>query len=160
MEAGAQIGDVYVKKSTSKGKAYRDGLFSDYFNDRTRLRSLVNALFDANIERDKEIVINTLVGVFFNNTKNDISCIAKDRFLVIVEQQSMPNENMPIRMLVYAAELITRIVAPYRKELYKGGKIVLPAPQFVMFYNGNTMEPERQILRLSDVLVEKEFAGA
>lgn len=105
---------------------YRDGLFRSYFSDKVRLLSLCNMLTGVECDNPDEIVINTLDGTFFEELKNDISCIYRDRFLVIIEHQSTFNENMPLRILFYAANFSSSmskpgnlIFIPARKLLYR-----------------------------------------
>ena len=42
------------------------------------------------------------------------------------------------------------------KELYGPKLIELPAPRFVVFYNGTKKQPERKTLRLSDAYMKKQ----
>ena len=56
------------------------------------------------------------------------------RFVVLVEHQSTINENMPLRFLIYIARLYEKIIDAdniYRRKLIK-----IPAPEFVVLYNG------------------------
>ena len=64
---------------------YRDGLFRDYFSDKNRLLDLCNALLGETGNNPEEIKITTLEGVFFGNLKNDLSCIYRNNFLVLIE---------------------------------------------------------------------------
>ncbi|HIY55870.1 MAG TPA: hypothetical protein H9971_06830, partial [Candidatus Dorea merdavium] len=41
-------------------------------------------------------------------------------------------------------------------NLYGTKRVVLPAPRFVVFYNGEADQPDRQILKLSDLYTVKE----
>ena len=98
---------------------YRDGLFRDYFNDKVRLLSLCNALLGTDGKNPDEIIINTLEGVFFDELKNDISCLYRDRLLVIIEHQTSINENMPLRMLFYVTELFRQHIEPFKELLHR-----------------------------------------
>ena len=129
---------------------YRDGLFRDYFNDKVRLLSLCNALIGEDGKNPDEIIINTLDGVFFDELKNDISCLYRGRFLVIIEHQSTINENMPLRMLFYATELLRQHVEPFRELLYRPKVLRLPRPEFFVLYNGKKKEFEFREMKLSD----------
>ena len=130
-------------------KKYRDGLFRDYFNDKRRLLGLCNLLTGEDATDPDEITINTLDGIFFAEYKNDISCLFRGKFLIILEHQSTLNENMPLRMLLYAAELLRQYVDEQKKKLYVEALIPLPAPQFFVFYNGNKKDFARREMRLS-----------
>ena len=41
-------------------------------------------------------------------------------------------------------------------NLYGTKRVVLPAPRFIVFYNGEADQPDRQILKLSDLYTVKE----
>ena len=134
-------------------KKYRDGLFRDYFSDKRRLLGLCNLLTGEDATDPDEIEINTLDGVFFDKLKNDISCLFRGKFLVIIEHQSTINENMPLRILFYAAELLRQYVDKYKEKIYLEQLLPLPAPQFFVFYNGRKKESARREMRLSEAFV-------
>lgn len=131
-------------------KKYRDGLFRDYFSDKKRLLGLCNLLTGEDSTDPDEIEINTLDGVFFDELKNDISCLFRGKFLVIIEHQSTLNENMPLRILFYAAELLKQYADKHKGKIYLGKLLPLPEPQFFVFYNGKKKEAERREMRLSE----------
>lgn len=130
-------------------KKYKDGLFRDYFSDKSRLLDLCNALLQTDGKNPDEIIVNTLDGVFFGNLKNDLSCVYKNNFLILLEHQSTPNENMPLRMLFYVAELLKQYIEPFKEKIYKLNQIELPTPKFYLFYNGRKNEPEQREMKLS-----------
>ena len=131
-------------------KKYRDGLFRNYFSDKRRLLGLCNLLTGEDATDPDEITINTLDGIFFGKLKNDISCLFRGKFLVIIEHQSTLNENMPLRILFYAAELFRQYADEHRGKIYREELLHLPEPKFFVFYNGRKKESARRTLRLSD----------
>ena len=131
-------------------KKYRDSLFRDYFNDKVRLLDLCNALLGEDGKNPDEIIINTLDGIFFDEIKNDISCLYRGRFLVIIEHQTSINENMPLRMLFYVAELLRQYVESCKELLYRPKILPLPRPEFFVLYNGKKPEKEFHEMKLSD----------
>lgn len=136
-------------------KKYRDGLFRDYFSDKMRLLSLCNALLDMDGEDPEEIFINTLDGVFFDELKNDLSCIYRGEILIITEHQSTLNPNMPLRIFWYVAEIFKQYIEPYKGKIYLSQQVILPTPKFFVFYNGKEAEAERRTMNLSEA-----FRGA
>ena len=104
-------------------KKYRDGLFRNYFSDKRRLLGLCNLLTGEDATDPDEIEINTLDTI---------------------------NENMPLRILFYAAELLRQYVDERKKKIYLEKLIPLPQPQFFVFYNGRKKEAEHREMRLSD----------
>ena len=128
---------------------YRDSMFRDYFNDRTRLLSLCNALLGTNFTNPDELEINTLDGVFFSQIKNDLSCLIQNRLIIIIEHQSTINENMPLRMLFYITELLRRRFKGKHRQLYNEQLVHLPKPEFFVIYNGKAPEEDYREMKLS-----------
>ena len=81
--------------------------------------------------------------------KNDISFIIDDR-LSLFEHQSSYNPNMPLRGFLYFARHFERYIEENEIDIYGKKLIELPTPKFIVFYNGDGMEEERTVLRLSD----------
>ena len=61
---------------------------------------------------------------------------------------------MPLRDLIYIARLMEKYVN--KRSLYQSGQIRLPAPHFVVFYNGKEERPEDTVVKLSDAYLQKE----
>ena len=80
--------------------------------------------------------------------KNDLSFIL-DCKLTLYEHQSTPNPNMPLRDLFYVSKQYEKMVST--KTLYSTRSVTIPAPHFVVFYNGTDKQPERKILKLSEL---------
>jgi len=132
-------------------RTYKDSLFRSIFNNRERLKHLYEALSGREIEA-KDIRINTLRGTFFSGIKNDISFYIKGRLVVLIEQQSTWNPNMPLRFLWYLAKLYRRQVP--RDMQYHIKLVRLETPEFYVLYNGRDEEPPYQVLRLEDAFEE------
>jgi hypothetical protein len=86
----------------------------------------------------------------------DISVLVNGRLFVLIEHQSTPNENMPLRCLEYYVHLLYGIVPArfrYREPLYK-----IPTPEFYVFYNGDRKQKEEheRTMRLSDAFIEPQ----
>ena len=130
---------------------YKDSLFRHIFNHKARLRNLYEALSGRKVNAS-DIRINTLRGTFFNGVKNDISFQIKGRLVVLIEQQSTWNPNMPLRFLWYLAKLYRRQVP--RDMQYHIKLVPLETPEFYVLYNGRETEPPYQVLRLEDAFEE------
>ncbi len=78
--------------------------------------------------------------------------------LLLYEHQSTCNPNMPLRDLIY----VTRVLQNRIKDenLYSKSLIRIPAPRFVVFYNGTDFQPEQQVLYLSDAFEKKQVEPA
>ena len=128
-------------------RAYRDSLFRDIFNNADRLPEIYEALLGIKTTAS-DITLATINETLFSGIKNDVGFIVGNQHVLLTEHQSTTNANMPLRMLMYLAEVYRRYVdadAVYRKRL-----IPLPAPKFYVFYNGIEKMPDTWSLHLSD----------
>ncbi len=96
------------------------------------------------------ITITTIEDAIYIGYKNDISFIINSE-LNLYEHQSSVNPNMPVRGLIYFAELY-RDIDQNNLLIYNERLVKLPFPRYVVFYNGTEEQPEEQELRLSDAL--------
>ena len=136
-----------MSKDTA-GRQYQDSVFRAYFNDADRLRDLAGALHGRAYTADDAVEIVTLEGTFLSQVKNDISFLLAGRHLVFIEHQSTPNENMPLRCLYYVCEQLREKVDS--SLLYRNRRVLLPTPEFHVFYTGTKELPEEFDMRLSD----------
>jgi hypothetical protein len=139
-------------------RRYKDELFRFIFRDKGALLQLYNAMNESAYEDPEELEINTLENVLFIGMKNDLS-FAIGSTLNLYEHQSTRSSNLPLRGLVYYAELFQLMAAQKKWNLYGGKQIKIPTPQYVVFYNGREELAEREIFRLSDSFENKEIQG-
>ena len=130
-----------------KGRQYQDTVFRMYFNEETRLKEVAGALHGRSYA-EEPLQIVTLDGTFLSQIKNDISFLLAGRNLIFLEHQSTANQNMPLRCLYYVCEQLRRYIPV--KKLYQNTLIKLPAPEFHVFYTGNSDMPEICQMKLSD----------
>ena len=78
---------------------------------------------------------------------NDVSFII-DSQLQLYEHQSTVNPNLPLRALMYIADLYS--VLTKDENLYGEKQIYLPTPEFITFYNGTDNLPDSKVIKLSD----------
>ena len=135
------------------GKKFRDALFRKVFNNKKDLLSLYNALNNTEHTDESLITINTIEDAIYIGYKNDISFIINSE-LNLYEHQSSVNPNMPVRGLIYFAELYKGYIEQNNLLIYNERLVKLPFPRYVVFYNGTEDEPEEQELRLSDAFVQ------
>lgn len=72
----------------------------------------------------------------------------------LYEHQSTVNPNMPLRDLFYVSDLLQNYVKDF--DLYGRGLVKIPAPRFIVFYNGREKQPERRVYKLSDAFSKKQ----
>lgn len=139
-----------TKEKAIPNREYKDRLFRYIFgSDKKFLLSLYNAVNGTYYTNEEDLTYTTLDDVLYMNMKNDISFIFKSAF-TLYEHQSSWNPNMPIRGLMYYAELVNDFICLEGLNRYSAKLMELPAPRFFVFYNGEQDEPERTILKLSD----------
>ena len=126
---------------------YKDTIFRMLFKDKENLLSLYNALNKTGYTDVDGLEITTLENAVYMNYKNDVSFVF-DFELMLYEHQSTVNPNMPLRDLFYVADILQKRTSD--KDLYGSKLIKIPAPRFVVFYNGVTYQPEIQTLKLSN----------
>lgn len=141
---------------TARGRRYQDSVFRMYFNNEQRLKELAGALHGKVYAEEDRLEIVTLDGTFLSQIKNDVSFLLAGRYLIFLEHQSTPNENMPLRCLYYVCEQFRKDIDP--KLLYRNYRVRLPAPEFHVFYTGEQETPERYELKLSDAYAGSEQA--
>ena len=129
-------------------RAYKDRIFRMIFKEKRALLALYNAMNDTAYQDPEELVITTLENAIYLGMKNDVSFMICDR-LFLYEHQSTKNPNMPLRNLLYVADLYSVLT----KDMFLYGElpVAIPEPRFVVFYNGEQKMKERAVLRLSDL---------
>ena len=142
--------DVSVPGSFNR--QYQDRLFKAIFGREEHkdwLLSLYNALNGSSYTDPSAIEINTIEGIIYVTMKNDISFLI-DSQLNLYEQQSSYNPNMPLRGLMYFAELYQKHLTKQDRDLFTTALVKIPTPNFVVFYNGSRDMPDVTKLRLSE----------
>ena len=132
---------------------HKDNVFCMLYRDKKNLLSLYNAINGTSYDDETKLEVVTLEGAFCLKVKNDAAFVVDSR-LNLYEQQANANPNMPLRDLYYVAEELKRIAPP--NTLHRSTKVKIPAPRFVVFYNGVSKQQERQIYKLSDLFEVKE----
>ncbi len=130
-------------------RKYRDVLFRWLFRDKKDLLDLYNALNGSTYQNPEELEVITLEDVIFMKMKNDLSFMIGNT-LNLYEHQSTWNPNMPLRGLFYFAQQFEGLLASRSDDIYGKRQIELPAPVYIVFYNGGGMQTDNLMLYLSD----------
>ena len=130
-------------------RKYKDTIFRMLFSDKKNLLSLYNALNGKNYSDCDQLEIVTLENAIYMSMKNDLAFIL-DLALFLWEHQSTYNPNIPLRDLMYIAKEYEKYIKEKGISLYSNRLQKIPAPQFIVFYNGNRNIGERMEHRLSD----------
>ena len=134
-------------------RTYKATIFAMLFEDKEHLLELYNAISGKHYTNPEMLEINTLENAIYMAMRNDISFLIDAR-LSLYEHQSTYSPNLPLRFLLYISALYSSMTR--EANLYGTKPIELPPPRFVIFYNGKVEQPDRQILKLSDLYTIKE----
>ena len=135
------------KKQLTTNRNYKDTIFRMLFSDRKNLLSLYNAVSGAHYEDPEKLEIVTLENAIYMGMKNDLAFII-DTDLFLYEHQSTYNPNMPLRDLFYISSEYQKLVD--KRSLYSSLLQKIPAPQFIVFYNGTEKEKDSWVNHLSE----------
>ena len=138
-------------------RLYKSRIFAMLYSDKKELLDLYNAISGKHYEDPELLEINTLENAIYMSMHNDVSFLIDFR-LSLYEHQSTYSPNLPLRYLFYIADLYSGITKD--ENLYGTRCVQIPAPQFVIFYNGSEKLPDRTVLKLSDAYSVKEDSPA
>ena len=130
-------------------RKYKDRVFRAVFQEKKDLLELYNALRGSDYTNPEDLEINTLDNALYMKMKNDLSFLIREE-QELYEHQSSINPNMPLRGLFYLTDLLRVQVGNEGRRLFGSGRIMIPTPHYVVFYNGTQDQPDKQVLRLSD----------
>ena len=132
-----------MKKDKIKvNRTHKDKLFRLIFNNKKDLLQLYNAVNGTHYTNEKDLIINTLEDAVYIGMKNDLSFLIKGT-LNLYEHQSTINPNIPLRGLIYFADVIQGFIEMGEYNIFGSSRIILPVPRFIVFYNGTADQPDR-----------------
>lgn len=123
--------------SLTANRKYKDTVFRMLFSDKERMLELYNAVSGRHYENPDELQIVTLENAVYMGMKNDLAFLL-DTGIYLYEHQSTINPNMPLRDLFYISSEYNGLVD--KKSLYSSTVQKIPAPNFVVFYNGEKVQ--------------------
>ena len=135
------------RRNPIANRKYKDTVFRMLFTDRDNLHSLYNAVNGSSYEDPNALEIVTLENAIYMGMKNDLAFIV-DTGLFLYEHQSTYNPNMPLRDLFYIAGEYQKLVD--HRSLYASTLQKIPAPSFLVFYNGSERKEDSWVSYLSE----------
>ena len=129
-------------------RIYKDRLYKMIFNNKSELLKLYNAINGTHYDDPAMLTITTLDNAIYMTMENDLSFII-DMRLALYEQQSTVNPNLPLRFLMYIADIYSAYVKDM--NIYSSKKLQIPLPSFVIFYNGVQSQPDKSEFLLSEL---------
>ena len=136
-----------VRKNLTANRKYKDTVFRMLFSDRKNLLSLYTAVNGSAYEDEAALEIVTLENAIYMGMKNDLAFIV-DTGLFLYEHQSTYTPNMPLRDLFYISAEYQKFVN--HRSLYSSVIQKIPAPNFIVFYNGTEKKEDSWINYLSE----------
>ena len=130
-------------------RVYKDRLFRVIFSSKEELLECYNAVRGTQYKDAEALEITTLDDVLYMGMKNDLSFLLDD-VLNLYEHQSTYCPNMPLRGVFYLADIYRKYVDASGGDLYGSRRLMLPLPQYLVFYNGTAQLPDRMVLKLSE----------
>lgn len=143
------MADVQVRRD------HKSRLFPKIFEDKQSLLELYNAVNGSDYGNPEDLIVSTIDDILYMGMKNDLSFLVENR-MNLYEHQSTWNPNMPLRGLFYFSRLYQGYVAEMNLDIYSQVRLKLPAPEYVVFYNGGAEMPDRLVLKLSDSFPARE----
>ena len=145
-------------------REYKDRLFKaicgrDTEESKLWRLELYNALNNTSYTNPDALELNTIENIIYITMKNDISFLIDDQ-MMLLEQQSTHNPNMPLRGFLYFAQLYNGYLKSSRKDPNRCSKIGIPTPKFIVLYNGSTDKPNEFTMRLSESFINPDTSGA
>ena len=145
----------------TENREIKSSVFADLFGDdeldgKKNFLSLYNAIHDTDLKLENtQIIQKKIPQSVYKTFNNDVSMIINGRLIVLIEHQSTPNQNMPLRFLEYYVHILYGIIPAdvrYREAIFK-----IPTPEFYVFYNGKSNPKEKEyIMKLSDAFLEPQ----
>jgi predicted transposase YdaD len=131
---------------------YKASVFSLLFGEPEKALELYNALIGGSIAFSDNVEMATLSNVLYMGRINDLAFVVDGRLVVLIEHQSTPAGNLPLRLLLYIARVYEKILD--NKAMYRSTPMKIPRPEFYVLYNGASDFPETKTVRLSDAFTD------
>lgn len=141
--------------TVTANREYKSTMFCMLFRNKKELLELYNAVNHSAYTDTEALQVVTLENAIYMNMKNDLAFLI-DMHLNLYEHQSTLNPNMPLRDLFYVAKEYQKLVQ--NASIYASTLVRIPAPRFIVFYNGQATRPGQEVLRLSDAYYTREEA--
>lgn len=138
---------------TPVNRSFKARIFEMIFSNKEELLSLYNAVNGTDYKNSDELEINTLENAIYMAMHNDISFVI-GFYVSLYEHQSTYSPNLPLRYMLYISDVYSAMTK--NMNLYGETAVALPAPRFIIFYNGAKKRPEREELQLSALYKVKE----
>ncbi len=116
----------------------KDSVFSDLFNIKKYLLQLYRTLHPEDITAtENDLTDITIKNVLTDGIYNDLGFLSGDRFVILLEAQSLWTENIIVRALLYLAQTYHDYFERTNQNLYTHRKVKMPEPELYVIYTGD-----------------------
>ena len=116
----------------------KDSVFSDLFKIKKYLLQLYRTLHPEDITAtENDLTDITIKNVLTDGIYNDLGFLSGDRFVILLEAQSLWTENIIVRALLYLAQTYHDYFERTNQNLYTHRKVKMPEPELYVIYTGN-----------------------
>lgn len=148
-----------MQNTITQNRLYKDRLFVTIYGKETEQSKkwrldLYNALNDSHYTDPDAIELTTIDNIIYITMHNDVSFLI-DNQMNLYEQQSTYNPNLPLRGMMYFAQLYQMYLSKRGIDLFRTSLIKIPTPKFIVFYIGDIECPDMVKLKLSDAFYQK-----
>lgn len=134
----------------------KDSVFSDLFKIKKYLMQLYKALHpEDETATENELTDITIKNVLTDGIYNDLGFLLGERFMILLEAQSLWTLNIVVRALLYLAQTYHDYFERTCQNLYKSRKVKMPIPELYVVYTGG-----RENIPDTISLSEDFFGGA
>ena len=116
----------------------KDSVFSDLFRIKKYLLQLYKALHpEDKIATENELTDITIKNILTDGIYNDLGFLFREKFMILLEAQSLWTLNIIIRALMYLAQTYHDYFERTNQNLYKSKKVKMPIPELYVIYTGD-----------------------
>ena len=116
----------------------KDSVFSDLFKIRKYLLQLYKTLHPEDKTATEDELTNiTIKNVLTDGIYNDLGFLLGEKFMILLEAQSLWTLNIIIRALLYLAQTYHDYFERTNQNLYKSKKVKMPTPELYVIYTGD-----------------------
>ena len=134
----------------------KDSVFSDLFHSKKYLMQLYRALHpEDETATEDELTDITIKNVFTDGIYNDLGFLLGEKFMLLLEAQSLWTVNIIIRAFLYLAQTYHDYFERTNQNLYRSRKVKMPKPELYVVYTG-----DRKNIPNTITLSEEFFGGA
>lgn len=144
------------KEDTIVKYTIKDSVFSDLFKSKKYLMQLYWGLHPEDKTATEDLLTDvTIKNVLTDGIYNDLGFLLGEKYMILLEAQSLWTPNIIIRELLYLAQTCHEYFEHTNQNLYKSKKAKMPKPELYVVYTG-----EQKNIPETLSLSEEFFGGA